>query len=211
MRCILINPLVRKVSEIETDGNPDTIKKLLGCKTLRLVPIDEANALLVDEAGLEPPDQLFWKFTDNPRIVGGLGLIMGTDDEDTDLGAEELRVEWLRVKYTGFNAVSREDVDTAWGPGIAVTYVPTFEQLPEPEPEPEPAPEPKEYAFWTIVQLPDGFAAHRMLATARGTRATDIVLENEDLTTLRGLLPLGLQRVDRTATDHPDLLETWFP
>ena len=113
MRAILIDPAKQTVTEVDYDGDYQSIYKLTDCTTFT-VPfvLENEDALYVDDEGL-------WGATDFFRIEGypdplaGRGLILGTDEDGKSVAAksdiEDLGIhfvipiqfpdhmEWLRV------------------------------------------------------------------------------------------------------------------
>lgn len=68
--------------------------------------------------------------------------------------------------------------------------------------------------MWTIYDHPKDyphvFVARRWLVDAKGGRATDLVLIDDDLGRLRlEMERRGLIRLDRHPEDDPVILETW--
>ena len=92
LRCILIDPVAKTVTESEYDGdNYKNIYKLLtdesnGLKvdTFDAVRIDEHNAIFVDDNGLlrvhEGGPEFYFRYGKGSPLVGR-GLIIGNDDE----------------------------------------------------------------------------------------------------------------------------------
>lgn len=68
--------------------------------------------------------------------------------------------------------------------------------------------------MWVIYDhpkdMPHVFVARRWLVNARGQRATDLVLIDDDIERLRDQMEMrGLIKLDRHPDDDPVVLETW--
>jgi hypothetical protein len=215
MKAILIDPFLQTVEAVELDGSLPQLHSLIDAQSLQLVPRGVYHNLVVDEAGIGRKDQAFWKWTDDPTYLGGKALLCGRDEAgkpvDATIDADEAwaDVEFLRVRFAGMSIISQQTVQTPKGAGVQVTYMPSFEPLPETIPEPESKP-PPEVPFWTIVRDGTLFVAHRLVVTAGGTKSSGVTLENVDLDTLRSMLPDGLHVLARSPNDDPSLIETWM-
>lgn len=117
MRGILINPFDRTVTEIETNGRLDDMRRLIDCEYITVSMVTAANALILDDEGLlvERERQAYFKWDGVDQPFAGRGLILGTDDEgenaDTDLPLTVVKasVTWLDREtvepddWTGFD------------------------------------------------------------------------------------------------------------
>ena len=113
MRAILIDPANQTITEVDYDGDYQSIYKLIDCQTFTSAFVFEnEDSLYVDDEGL-------WGATDFFMINGvlqplaGRGLIIGSDDEGGSIAAksdiDDLDIhfvipiqfpdhlEWLRV------------------------------------------------------------------------------------------------------------------
>jgi hypothetical protein len=122
LRCILIDPVAKTVTESEYDGdNYKNIYKLLtdesnGLKvdTFDAVRIDEHNAIFVDDNGLlrvhEGGPEFYFRYGKGSPLVGR-GLIIGNDDEGESVSASlplkqvQDEITFPRLKFLGFQPI----------------------------------------------------------------------------------------------------------
>jgi hypothetical protein len=91
MRAILIDPIERKVTEVDHDGNYKQIYKLIGCQTFTAVYIGDPpeeipsdprrNAIFIDDEGLLNNPRYFFIWRGYPQPLAGKGLILGANEE----------------------------------------------------------------------------------------------------------------------------------
>ena len=103
MKCILIDPAARAVSEVARPGKDfREIYGLIDADTFTVVAVSETEALYLDDNGLltdEPVYMFKWRGYDSP--LAGKGLIVGVDaegeDVDTKMTVDEVsaQIEWL--------------------------------------------------------------------------------------------------------------------
>jgi hypothetical protein len=83
MRAILIDPIERKVTEIEIEGKDyREFYPILGCELYSAgLRFDNEDMMLIDDEGLfKNPDRFFVLAEDYPRPIAGRAIIVGTDD-----------------------------------------------------------------------------------------------------------------------------------
>ena len=113
MRAILIDPAKQTVTEVDYDGDYQSIYKLTDCTTFT-VPfvLENEDSLYVDDEGLWGATH-FFRIEGYPDPLAGRGLILGTDEDGKSVAAksdiEDLGIhfvipiqfpdhlEWLRV------------------------------------------------------------------------------------------------------------------
>lgn len=86
MKAILIDAVEKTVSEVEYDGELETVYRLLRCDLVDVVHVSEGNVMFVDDEGLltaESDDSPFLLFL-NGWTFAGSGLIVGDSDDEGD-------------------------------------------------------------------------------------------------------------------------------
>lgn len=81
-RGLLINPVAKTVTEVQTSGELQELYRLLECRTVEIVPVsDGGETLWIDEEGLyaEPPKEFFSFLGHETNPLCGNGLILGSD------------------------------------------------------------------------------------------------------------------------------------
>ena len=68
--------------------------------------------------------------------------------------------------------------------------------------------------IWTIFDhprdYPNAFVARRFDVTRKGIEITADVILAASLEELRGMLPMGLTRLERSPGDDPNIIESWI-
>ena len=140
MRALLINPKRRTITEIDYDGTPEAIGKLIGCSVSRVA--STLNGWLQEGSdtvwvsGDDPdddkyPSQWFQIGIGTDRAsdpIGGKGLVVGTDKAGENCPAiishDELirRVTFTKCKFRGFEStLVPEALNSHQGPIFAET------------------------------------------------------------------------------------------
>jgi hypothetical protein len=99
MKAILIDPETETLTEIDYDGNYQSIYSLIGCETFTLVQIADSDCIFVDAEGLLNNPQYFFKYRDYNQPLAGKGLVLGTDGRGESI-APTVTVEDLRPLIT---------------------------------------------------------------------------------------------------------------
>ena len=81
MRAIKINPVEGTIEEVEYDGDWKTIGPMCSYQLFTLVRIDDYQSLYVDDEGLFVEGQYFFQWSGYPQPLGGVALILGSDDD----------------------------------------------------------------------------------------------------------------------------------
>jgi hypothetical protein len=82
MRAYLIDPIERRITEVDYDGNYKSIYKLIDCERFDCVRFsDNGDCAYVDDEGLFVENQGFFKIEGYPQPVAGKALVLGTDEE----------------------------------------------------------------------------------------------------------------------------------
>jgi hypothetical protein len=103
MKAILIDPWKCEVSEIEYDGNWQSISKHLMCDLFTCVYLPDLNGdvMYLDDEGLYVEDQQFFLFEGAGTPLAGYALILGSDGEG---GSVDVATSVDRIAYkTIFN------------------------------------------------------------------------------------------------------------
>jgi hypothetical protein len=217
---LLIDPEKRTVTSVTVRDIRD-VSQLLEASALQVMPITDTDHLVVDQNGLRRDQIGFFRFAKAPgNVIGGKALVMGhtaggKDYADTSLDAEELfeeGLEWLDITFDRMERVDGGMVQTALGWGQAVVFVPIFHDKPKAAPEVIPPAPPPDVKAWTVTWDEPAQVYKAMLLKIRPGEHAELLheLENEDLDTLRDMLPASWRVVPREAADHPSLVETWL-
>ena len=114
MRAILIDPAKQTVTEVDYDGDYQSIYKLTDCTTFAVpYALENEDALYVDDEGLLNGPVNFFTIGGYPEPLAGKCLILGTDEDGKSVAAksdiDDLDIafvipiqfpdhmEWLRV------------------------------------------------------------------------------------------------------------------
>jgi hypothetical protein len=218
---LLIDPEKHTVEPVTVRDIRD-VAQLLGASALQTMLLTDTDHLVVDQKGLRQNQIGFFRFTRFPGVViGGKALVLGHTDggkeqADVSVDAEELfedhGLEFLNVAFDRMELVDGGMVETPIGWGQSVIYVPIFHEKPMLPPEvipPEAAPDVK---AWTVTWDEKEKLYKAMLLKIRPGQHAELLheLENEDLDTLRDMLPASWRVVPRDPGDHPSLVETWM-
>jgi hypothetical protein len=103
MKAILIDPIERKVTEVDHDGDYKQICKLIDCQTFTAVYIDGPpgdedsgrNAIFIDDEGLLNDPRYFFMWRGYPQPLAGKGLILGANEE-----ADSCSTNWTVEQVT---------------------------------------------------------------------------------------------------------------
>ena len=99
MRAILIDPAKQTVTEVDYDGDYQSIYKLTDCTTFA-VPyvLENEDALYVDDEGLLNGPVNFFTIWGYPEPLAGKCLILGTDEDGKSVAAKSM-IEDLDVRF----------------------------------------------------------------------------------------------------------------
>lgn len=87
MKAVLIDAVAKTVTEVEYDGELETVYALLRCELIDAVNSGGGSVTLVDDEGLlnaESDDSPFIVFTRDGSVIAGSALVVGDADEDGD-------------------------------------------------------------------------------------------------------------------------------
>ena len=111
MRALLIDPFSQSISEVDYDGQWQSIAQLIaiGSRPFTLVRMANRHHIYLDDEGLYQPLQRFFKLKQYPQPLAGRGLVLrdGEDGDETpaSIGVEELQslILWLppSIRFTG--------------------------------------------------------------------------------------------------------------
>lgn len=118
MKCILIDPWARTVTESEVSGHGDSRDGLPGLyealsapshkvDTFAVLILSPRVTLYLDDEGLLSPGVPLWRLDGYPEPLAGRALILGTDDEGDaspcpiPLAAVAPRVAWTDAETSG--------------------------------------------------------------------------------------------------------------
>lgn len=110
MRGILIDPVERTVTEIDTKGDLAALYEALQCQVVEAVQVGDGDILWIDEEGLlhDEPGPFFAFRTHPDHPFAGRGLILGAhadgDNRATTLPVERVAdlILWPDVEFVGF-------------------------------------------------------------------------------------------------------------
>ena len=116
MKALLINPFDMTITEVEYDGNYQSIYKLISpegseVRAFDAVRISAEDTIWVDDEGLLKQNN-FFEHTDYPQPMAGLGLVLGTT-EDGDSTSPTLTLDQLKDNIswaTPFRMQGREGI-----------------------------------------------------------------------------------------------------
>lgn len=109
---LLIDPINKKVTEVEFEHSLDEIYKLINCDTFAVPFIFSNNdSLFVDDEGLLKDPEHFFMISEYGRPIAGMGLILGTDEEGESVSAKtkEIEVLWMTRNETRLWARSEQE------------------------------------------------------------------------------------------------------
>ena len=106
MKAILIDATKQTITEVQYDGDIDTIYKLCGYDCFTCCDIGHGDAIYVDDEGLFKQPHSFFLHGDYPQPLAGNGLILGCDQWGESIAPTTTLTE-VRAK------VSFMDVSTA--------------------------------------------------------------------------------------------------
>jgi len=83
LRAILIDPVEKTITEIETTGEYQELLSILDIQIIDIVRLNATESLWVNDEGLlkDPEDQTFFMLKYYPQPIEGRGLILGNDEE----------------------------------------------------------------------------------------------------------------------------------
>jgi len=92
MKAILINAVLRTVTQVDIVNGVDSIRQQLGVSCFTAVnPFeDSSDAVYCDDEGLMKNPQDFFTLGNYPEPIAGNGLIIGTDSEGRSVNCESL-------------------------------------------------------------------------------------------------------------------------
>ena len=109
MRAILIDPFNQTVTQIEYDGNFESIYKLIDADCFDCARITKMDGIFVDDGGLLKDPTHFFLHSEYPSPLAGKGLIVGCDyngdSADTATNAEETKA---KVRFFTIDQVRKE-------------------------------------------------------------------------------------------------------
>jgi len=149
MRAILIDPTTKTVTEVDYDGNYESIYKWIDAQTFECVDLGDPdhNTVYVDEEGLlaDEPGPFFTVST-YAQPLAGKGLILATDDEGESVATTlnifkpgdnyvlsndkaTITVQFPEVKFKGFKEIPPHKIDhPVWGESFVMGQTPQFER-----------------------------------------------------------------------------------
>jgi len=102
MKAYLIDPFKSEVTEVEYDGNYESIYAHIHCETFDVVRIGEGDVIYIDDEGLlkaeNPLNGQRW-FAFNGYPLAGYGLVLGTDENGESI-APVSPFEWVKSMVT---------------------------------------------------------------------------------------------------------------
>lgn len=89
MKAILIDPIEKKITEVDHDGDYKQIYRLIDCEIFTTVGIDSPdetsdprdNSIFIDDEGLLNDPRYFFQWSGYPQPLAGKGLILGCNEE----------------------------------------------------------------------------------------------------------------------------------
>lgn len=90
MRAILIDPFLKTIEEVQTNGKLDDIYRLMQVELITTVTLSDTDALFLDDEGLFVPkeSQEYFHWSGSLQPFAGRGLILGADEEGESADAE---------------------------------------------------------------------------------------------------------------------------
>ncbi len=101
LRAILIDPLLRVISEVNVDNDLQSFYDILNIRTLAMVNIDNTNSLYIDDEGLLNNDNSLFEIASYPQPLAGRALVVAHNEEgetiETTLNIDQIRamVGWV--------------------------------------------------------------------------------------------------------------------
>lgn len=115
MRCIIINPYDRTITEADYDGSLGHMRSLLNDGPC-MVRFDDREVLWVGDNGLLTEGLPVFRFIGTPHKLAGVGVCLGLDEGGYDIATEqeiadlERIVAWTDLETTGELEPTREYV-----------------------------------------------------------------------------------------------------
>lgn len=212
MKSFLIDPFTRTVSLVTGSSDPAIVREMLGCTTFAVEKLDEDNHIVVGLNQEEKPGMRWWAFLNAQVPVAGKALVRGNSrdgmkalDTSVDHLILESRVQFPEIEFDGWVTLPKFRPLAGAGAAPAAPALPAQEQ-------PQATPAGKPWTLWSITEDVDvGYRAAMVAVDEQGNaKSTGKILENDDLDELRAMLPPGLTKIERTATDHPSIVESWM-
>lgn len=98
MKGILIDSINKTVTEVELDGELQSMYNLIGCQRIEPTMFDDEHEIYVDEEGLFNNENQFFFMKDMATPMAGNGLILGFDPDIGDNWSHKLDLESIRSK-----------------------------------------------------------------------------------------------------------------
>jgi len=101
LRAILIDPLLRVISEVNVDNDLQSFYDILNIRTLAMVNIDNTNSLYIDDNGLLNNDNSLFEIASYAQPLAGRALVVAHNEEgetiETTLNIDQIRamVGWV--------------------------------------------------------------------------------------------------------------------
>jgi hypothetical protein len=112
LKAFLIDPKERTITEVSYDGNLEHMYELLSCRSVDAVQINsDRDTIYIDDEGMFVEDQSFFYCKSFQNPLAGRGLVVGTDDEGSDIEPKVSLEELLDDIYFGFLMRTRKGVD----------------------------------------------------------------------------------------------------
>ena len=101
LRAILIDPLLRVISEVNVDNDLQSFYDILNIRSLAMVNIDNTNSLYIDDEGLLNNSNSLFKIASYAVPLAGRALVVAHNEEgetvETTLDIDQIRsmVGWV--------------------------------------------------------------------------------------------------------------------
>jgi len=101
LRAILIDPLLRVISEVNVDNDLQSFYDILNIRSLAMVNIDNTNSLYIDDEGLLNNDNSLFEIASYAQPLAGRALVVAHNEEgetvETTLDIDQIRsmVGWV--------------------------------------------------------------------------------------------------------------------
>jgi len=108
MQAILIDVARRTITEVEYDGQLETIYKLVGCEMVEAPTVEKnGDSVFVDEEGLFKPQPYWFLYDGYPQPLAGNGLLLGLNRRNGESISPKTPLETVKskVRFMSYNEV----------------------------------------------------------------------------------------------------------
>lgn len=99
MKAFLIDAKNHSVSEVQTTGGLDATRRLIGCRLITAVNLNNhGDSLILDDEGLFVEDQVFFALLPFGDYYAGNGLVLGTNLANGESTSPRMTLDQVRAR-----------------------------------------------------------------------------------------------------------------